>query len=219
MKLKNLSHEEFLLKLNELEACDEAVNWVEEKNFDLKQTWNTCEIYHWLYWLANKMGVDHKAIVNSACQNAKLVMKFVKKEEVSAFEAIETVEKWCNGDTSITKKFLKSVAYAACAAADASSERKSGAMRTTACVSAANATYSAASAAYAASNACVSGVNATYSAAFAASAASGAASVASDDDFDTASFVACAAASYAEKKQIIQDQILINIRNLIEIQD
>jgi hypothetical protein len=174
MKLKNLSNEEFLSKLNELKACGQAINWVKEKSFDLKQTWNTCERYSWLYWLANEMGVDHKAIVSSACQNVRLVMKFLKKGEKEPFKSIETVEKWCNGDTSITTKILKDDAAYAIHAAYA-----------VACCAAADAAYDAA-----------------YVAAYAAFVAD----------------AAFASNAYAEKQKI-KDQILINIRNLIEIED
>jgi hypothetical protein len=230
MKLKNLSNEEFLLKLNELEACSEAINWVKEKGFDLKQAWNTCERYSWLYWLASRIGVEHKAIVNSACQNAKLVLKFVEEGEDRPLKAINKVERWCNCDESITTEILKSAASDAYASADDAANFAADAANF-----AADAAAAAADDAYRSYNAAyIAAYDAAYAdyaydAAYAAYAAAAAADSAAYDAAhaaayatDSADFAASANSSSVAsdyEKQTIQDQILINIRNLIEIED
>ena len=99
-------------KLNDMQACTEAVKWVGRKG--LITSWNTCKRADWMLWYATRVLNDRKLIVLAACDCAETALKYVPKGEHRPAKAIETARKWCNG-----KATIKQCRAAANAAADA----------------------------------------------------------------------------------------------------
>ena len=130
----------FTEKLKELNACSEAVKWCESYS-TLQEAWDVCERGEWSLWLVGKLSGEpgsekRKRLVLCACECARLSLQFVSKGEERALKAIETAEKWADGDNSVSLQDIRNAADAANAAADA-----------------ANAAADAADAAYAAADA------------------------------------------------------------------
>ena len=124
------NHITYLKRLN---ACREAVEWAKDYP-TLQQAWNNCERGDWMLWLAGKQSgtpetKSRKKLVLAACKCARLSLKHVPKGERRPIKAIQTAEKWANGDSSITLQDVRNAAdaadaadaaaYAAYAAADA----------------------------------------------------------------------------------------------------
>ena len=99
-------------KLNDMQACSEAVKWVGRKG--LKTSWNACNRADWMLWYAARILDDKKLIVLAACDCAETALKYAPKGEKRPAKAIATARKWCNG-----KATIKQVHAAAYAAADA----------------------------------------------------------------------------------------------------
>ena len=118
--------------LNELHACDEAIEWVESFP-TLQKGWDKCERGDWMLWLLGKQSgksgsQSRKKLVLTACKCARLALKYVPKNEKRPLKAIQTAEKWGGGDSSISLADVKNAyaaayaayaAYAASATADA----------------------------------------------------------------------------------------------------
>lgn len=150
-------------KLEELGACSDAVQWVGERT--LKAAWNECPRGDWLLWLAPRLGVDRRLVVEAACRCAEAVLYLAPEGDDRSLKAIEAARAWIRCEATV-----KEVRIAANAAFDAS--------RTYACVARASA-RAAFDAAYTADTAYV------YANA-AASAARAAAYTASADAYDYA---------------------------------
>ena len=104
-------------------VCDgpgEAVPWAESRpsRESLKASWEACERGDWLLWLVAKAGVDRRKVVLAACKCARLSLRYVPKGETRPLTAIRTAEAWCHGKATI--KEVRTAAYAAYAASDAS---------------------------------------------------------------------------------------------------
>ena len=143
------NHITYLKKLN---ACNEAVEWAKDYP-TLQQAWNNCERGDWMLWLAGKQSgtpetKSRKKLVLAACKCARLSLKHVPKGERRPIKAIQTAEKWANGDSSITLQDVRNAADAAAYAA-----------------------YAAAYAAYAADAAAAAAADTAAAAAYAADAA------------------------------------------------
>ena len=145
-----------IVYLKKLEACQEAIEYASQFK-TLEEAWQKCERGDWMLWLAGRLsgnpGSDsRKKLVLAACACARLSLKYAKKGELRPLHAIETAEKWANGDTAITLGDVRKSADAAAAAAYAA--------------------YAAAYAAYAAyaADAADAAAYATYAATYAAAA-------------------------------------------------
>ena len=155
---------DWVRKIGELNACREALKWAE--GFDsLKEAWAVCERGDWMLWLLGKLSgapetKSRKKLVLTACECARLSLKYVKKGEERPLKSIETAEKWARGEAGIT---LDDVGHAAYAANTAATSYAAYAANTAATSYAAAAAYSAA-ASYAADGAAC----ASYAAAAAA---------------------------------------------------
>jgi len=173
--------EKQIKKLKELDSCSSAMVWVKDQT-NPQQAWNTCERGDWMLWLLDKLSggsrsKSRKLLVLTACECARLSLKYVPKGEGRPLKAIETAEAWTKG-----KATLEQVRNAADAAAAADAAYAAYA----AYADAAYAAYAAAAAAYAAAY--------TADAAYAAYAAADAA----DADADAAD------AAYARKNTLKQ---------------
>jgi hypothetical protein len=106
-------------KLEKLDPCDDALVWVKEQE-GRQQAWDDCERGDWMLWLLGKLcGDDRRELVLTACDCARLSLKYVERGGERPLRAIETVERWVNGDGTIEE--VRSAAHAADAAADAAS--------------------------------------------------------------------------------------------------
>jgi len=132
-------------KLKLLGACSEAVDWCQRYD-SLNDAWQVCERGDWMLWLVGRLsgepGSDaRKKLVLTACQCARLSLKYVKEGELRPLKAIETAEKWARGEDGITLDDVQKAAAATYAA---------NAAYAAAATYAANAAYAAYAAAYAA---------------------------------------------------------------------
>jgi len=137
-------------ELSAKHACVEAVRFAEGYE-SFKAAWDACPRGDWLLWwisktIAAKQGPERRRLVRVACQCARLALLYVQASETRPLRAIETAERWANGDESVT---LAEVRAAYDAAADAAAAAASAASYA-AYVAAAYAAYAAAAAAAAA---------------------------------------------------------------------
>ena len=167
-----MTNAELISKLESSDACNEAVEWVAETGYDLKNAWWKCERADWLLWLSgNMIGADGwpdiKGLALAACACAKTALVYVPKNEKRPAVAIRIAERWAKGDSRITIQDIRAAACAACYAWAAASN---------ACAArAACAALAACAAACDASDACAAASNAAAAAWAAASNASNAA--------------------------------------------
>jgi len=159
----------FTDKLQSMDACSEAVQWVGKRG--LKTAWRDCPRGDWMLWLAARADVDHKLIVLAACDCAETALQYIPDDEERPAKAIQTVRNWCAGKASIDD-----IRAARNAAADYAA--------------AAAAAYAAYAAAYAAATYAAAAAYAAYAAAYAAADAAAYAA-----DAGAAAYVA--AATYA----------------------
>ena len=89
----------FAQQLKRLGACSKAIEWVENKEFG--EAWASCEDSYWLFWLAEKLGVNLKLFIQIACRCTRLVLHLVPKGEERPRKAIEAVEGWLEGKVSV----------------------------------------------------------------------------------------------------------------------
>ena len=90
---------DFTQKLKELNACKEAVEWVDGRS--LRKCWQVADRGDWMLWLAAKVGVDRKLLVLAACDCAETALKHVPEGEDRPRKAIETARAWCDGKATI----------------------------------------------------------------------------------------------------------------------
>jgi hypothetical protein len=102
-------------KLQQLNACDNAIDWVALMNGDNpEQLWLQCERGDWMLWLVGKLDIDRKRLVLAACQCARLSLHLAKGNEARI--AIEVAEAWVQGRVTLEQV---SIARAAAWAAEA----------------------------------------------------------------------------------------------------
>jgi hypothetical protein len=148
---------EYLQKLKELNACQEAINW--SAGFDdAQQAWDACENGAWMLWLVGKLCEDRKLLVLAACQCARLALKYIPENEKRPVTAIEIAEKWARNEEGVTLEHVRlaaSASYAAYAASYAAANAARAARAANAAAYAASdaAAYAAYAASYAAANA------------------------------------------------------------------
>jgi len=106
--------------LKHFHACKDARDWCADRS--IESAWKECERGDWMLWLAAKL-LERKIVVRAACACARTSLKFVKPGEDRQRIAIETAEKWCDGNASIEEvKCADAAADAADAAADAADD-------------------------------------------------------------------------------------------------
>ncbi len=120
---------EYRKHLRSINACSEAVEW--SKPYGAQEAWDKCERGDWMLWLAGRLSGDsesdsRRALVLCACECARLALKHVPDGEDRPLKAIETAERWANGDSGVTLDDVRAAnaanaanAYAAAAAYDA----------------------------------------------------------------------------------------------------
>ncbi len=98
--------------LNRLRPCDEATDWYDDQ--DSEAAWQDCQRGDWMLWIAAKLKVDQKRIVRAACACVRIMLYLVPERQARPRIAIETAERWCDGEATLAE--MRSAARAAYAA-------------------------------------------------------------------------------------------------------
>ncbi len=93
--------------LNRLKACKPALKWARTQDNPL-DAWITCPRGDWLLWLALKLGVERRVVVQAACACARLALPF--SEDERPLRAILLTERWLAGDKDVTLDKVKEAA-------------------------------------------------------------------------------------------------------------
>ena len=112
---EEMTNHELVTYLQNKNACRPAMEWLKDR--DLERMWEECERGDWLLWFAAEVGIDRKVIVRTACACAREALRFVPDGEIRPKTAIETAERWCNGEATIEQVRNASSAAAAADAA------------------------------------------------------------------------------------------------------
>ena len=105
---------EFRQLLERLDACEDALAWIGER--DLRTAWAECERGDWMLWLIcerqHEMGIDDRALYRIACDCSEAALVNATPGDDRPRLAIEARRGWLVG--TVTDEELK----AACAAAE-----------------------------------------------------------------------------------------------------
>ena len=87
---------EFVRKLKQLGACDEAIEWVATQ--DAATAWATCHRHWWMTWLLGKLHVrgcvERHTMALVAVHCASKAASSLQQHEGCVHETLETVKKW-----------------------------------------------------------------------------------------------------------------------------
>ena len=126
---------EYIKKIKRLNACGESLK--DALNYKTSQElWDNCKRGDWMLWLIGRLsgepGSDRrKKLVTTACECARLSLKYIPDGELRPLKAIETAEKWARDEATLEEvraaadaaaayaTYAAYAAYAAAAAADA----------------------------------------------------------------------------------------------------
>lgn len=100
-----MNNEQILAKLKALEACDEAIDWVDDRS--LVEIWNDCERRDWLFWLLAQCNIERKTLVLIACECARLALPYVREGETRPLATIEIAERWARNDPTSTIEIVR----------------------------------------------------------------------------------------------------------------
>jgi hypothetical protein len=144
-----------------------------------------------LLWLAARVHLDRKRLVQAACACARQALQYIPAGEERPRLAIETAEAWARGEATIEE--LRKAAGAANAAANAAAYAYAAAWAGAAYAAAANAAYAANAAAWAAAAysayAAASATHAADAAAAAARAAAAANAATYDESIKASAYI------------------------------
>ena len=155
-----MNNEQLKYKLNSLYACEESIEWLNERNAE--QMWNGCPRGDWMLWLLKKLNLNKRKLTLCKGKCSETVKHLMKDER--SIKAVEVAIRY--GYSEATEEELS---YAADAAADA----YASAYAASAYAAAAYAAYAAAAdaaAAYAADAYAAADADADAAAAYAADA-------------------------------------------------
>ena len=111
-----MNNKDFLEKLKELLACNDAVAWVGTKDF--KTAWNKCVRANWMLWLICKMEIGtREERIHIICDCAATSLKYVPKGEDRPQLAIEAARTYADFPTPENLEKLRAARDAAWAAA------------------------------------------------------------------------------------------------------
>jgi len=87
------------IKLKELDACDDAIQWA--KDYDtLQQAWDNCQRSDWMFWLINKMRFSNdKDLRLMAVAFARQVQHLMKDQR--SINALDVAERYANGEATV----------------------------------------------------------------------------------------------------------------------
>lgn len=104
-------------ELKRLKACPDAIEWA-RKCESIEAAWSACERGDWMLWYAGRISGppesdSRKRLVRCACACARLSLPYVMPGDERPLRAIETAERWVNGDDSVTLDDVRTAAWAA----------------------------------------------------------------------------------------------------------
>jgi len=167
------------------------MEWAKSQQSE-KLAWENCPRGDWLLWIAGKVAIDRKLLVEAACDCAHLALRFIKKGELRPRQAIATARAWCRGKATIEKVRSAYAAAAAYAAAHAYDTAADAAFAADA--------FAAAAAAYAAAAAFTAAADAADAATYDAAAA-----------YDAAAYDAVAARAKMELRCAVKVRARISL--------
>ncbi|NQT23383.1 MAG: hypothetical protein HQ579_08130, partial [Candidatus Omnitrophica bacterium] len=86
--------------LKKINACQEAIDFVRDNNYTLKQAWNKCKRADWLLWFMCKTEMATKRErIHIICDCAATSLKYVPKGEDSPRLAIEAARRYADSPT------------------------------------------------------------------------------------------------------------------------
>ena len=94
-------------RLVELGACADAREWA-APYATFAEAWAACERGDWMLWLIGRANaappdsVARQQLVLAACACARLVLSHVTAGEQRPLRAIETAERWANGEEGVS---------------------------------------------------------------------------------------------------------------------
>ena len=106
-----MKNKQLLSRLRKINACSEAVDWVD--GMDFKKAWETCERADWMLWYMCKteMGTKRERI-HIVCDCAATALKHVPKGEDRPRKAIEAARRYADNPTD-ENAAARAVAWAA----------------------------------------------------------------------------------------------------------
>ena len=120
-----MNHKDFVAKLKELEACQDAVDFVFKNKYTMKQAWDNCVRADWMLWLAYKMEIGTKQErTHATCDCAATALKYVPKGEDRPRLAIEAARAYADNPSEDSLSKLNAAGDAAWAAAGAAAYKE-----------------------------------------------------------------------------------------------
>jgi len=89
----------FIEKLEAMNACSEATEWVAHRG--IVKAWRECPRGDWMLWLAGRLDIDRKLLVMAACDCAETALQYVPDGEDRPAKCIQVTRNWCEGTATI----------------------------------------------------------------------------------------------------------------------
>jgi hypothetical protein len=105
----HMNNQQLKDKLNSLNACEESIEWLNER--DVEQMWNDCPCGDWMLWLLKKLNLNKRKFTLCKGKCAETVKHLMKDER--SIKAVEVAIRY--GYSEATEEEL--FAAAVCAAA------------------------------------------------------------------------------------------------------
>jgi len=126
------NHKEFVAKLKEISACDEAIDYVTKNKYTLVSAWNNCDRAGWMLWLVCKLELfTPKLRIYAICDCAKTALKYVPTGENRPADAICAAIKCADDPTKANMEAAAEAAGAAAWAAEAAGAAEAAARAAT----------------------------------------------------------------------------------------
>lgn len=88
-------------KLKSLNACGEAIRWVEEQTDQTFQAlWSACRRADWMLWIAAKM-LNRRLVVTACCACARTALRYGETGDDRPRLAIEAAEAWVRREATV----------------------------------------------------------------------------------------------------------------------
>jgi len=168
-----MNNKSFVRKLDRMEACEEAVEWVKSHGGTSAECWQDCVRGDWMAWLAasdaKKLGITKRQLVGALADCAALSLKYYEAEypdDKRVRECINTCRRYAKGkatDKELAEASSTSYASTSYAATNANAAANA-ANAANAAATAANAATAAASTSYAATAAYYAAASTSYAA-------------------------------------------------------
>ena len=97
----------FILELIKLNACEEAINWLETNKFtSLQEAWQVCKRADWMLWLLwSNENKDEKKLTLTNCEIARTVLHIFETKHPNDKRpriCLDLTEKWYKSEDNVT---------------------------------------------------------------------------------------------------------------------